>query len=107
MSDTDPSTINMQDHDLLIATYTLQRELIRRFDDYIKSNDALHQRTSEELRSFGLNQVKLDGELVTVKGLWNSLDERVDRVENLNKWLSAAALIGAIVATAISLIGKL
>jgi len=111
-----PNTdINMKDHDLLIASYTLQQEMIRRLDDYIKSNDELHRQASTERHEVKTAQVKLEGQLTTVKGLWSNLDEKVDReceqvndrlskVENNSKWFSVAAIIGSIIAGAISIL---
>lgn len=112
MANTD---INMKDHDILIATYTLQQELVRRFDEYIKSNDERHQRASVELNETRRKQVQFDGEIVNVKGLVSNLDEKIEReCEQMNKrvsksegdakWFNVAAIIGSIVAGAISIL---
>ena len=111
-----PNTdINMKDHDILIATYTLQQEMIRRLDEYIKSNDERHQHTNDEMNATRRAQVRIDGDIVSVKGMWNSLDEKVDRevgqlgerlskVEVNSKWFNVAAIIGSIIAGAISIL---
>ena len=96
--------INLKDHDILIATYTLQQEIIRRFDDYIKSNEEIHARTATEMNELSRNQIKTDGEILSLKGMVSNLDERVDKSESNNRWMSVAAIIGSIIAAALSIL---
>lgn len=100
----DTDKINLQDHDLLIAVYTLQQEFNRRLDEYIKIDNEKHTRTTSEIQSLNIAQTRVDGEITSMKGMWNTLDERIDSIDTLNKWLSVAALIGAIAAVTIGLI---
>jgi len=100
----EPQDIAMKDHDLLIATYTLQKELIRQFGEFTKTNNERQTKFTTELNEIGRNQVKLDGEIVSIKGMWSALDERIDKSESTNKWLAVAAVLGSIIAGALSVI---
>ena len=94
--------IDLKDHDILIATYTLQKELMRRFDDYVKANDELHKETSSKISEMGKSQIRVDGDITILKGMFSTLDERLDELEKKNIIMSAAAGIGALIAGAIA-----
>ena len=107
--------INMKDHDILIATYTLQQELIRRFDDYIKSNEARHTQTEKELSEAGRHRTRIDGEISSLKGAISNSDEklsnrivamedRIEKAEVSSRWLNVAAVVGSIIAGTISIL---
>jgi hypothetical protein len=94
--------IIMKDHDILIAVHTLQTEMMRRWDEYAKTNDARHEQTSRELGEISRTQIKVDGDITSVKGMFNTLDERVDKLESKNLWMTIASYIGIIIAGVIA-----
>ena len=101
LTDTDRKII-MKDHDVLIAVYTLQQEMNRRFDAYIESNDKRLASYSQEIGEMGRTLIRLDGDITQVKGMFSNLDERIDKLESKNLWMTAAAYIGVIVAGVIA-----
>jgi len=101
LTDTDRKII-MKDHDVLIAVYTLQQEMNRRFDAYIESNDKRLASYSQEIGEMGRTLIRLDGDISQVKGMFSNLDERIDKLESKNLWMTAAAYIGVIVAGVIA-----
>ena len=101
LTDTDRKII-MKDHDVLIAVYTLQQEMNRRFDAYIESNDKRLASYSQEIGEMGRTLIRLDGDITQVKGMFSNLDERIDKLESKDLWMTAAAYIGVIVAGVIA-----
>ena len=101
LTDTDRKII-MKYHDVLIAVYTLQQEMNRRFDAYIESNDKRLASYSQEIGEMGRTLIRLDGDITQVKGMFSNLDERIDKLESKNLWMTAAAYIGVIVAGVIA-----
>lgn len=94
--------INMKDHDILVSTHTLMGELMRRFESYIETNNARLIQTERGMSEIAKNQVRLDSENVSIKGMYNSLDERMDRFESKSFWMDAAGYIGVVVAGVIA-----
>jgi peptidoglycan hydrolase CwlO-like protein len=92
----------MKDHDVLIAVYTLQQEMNRRFDSYIQSNDERLSAQSKEVSEIGRTLIRLDGDIAQIKGMFSNLDERIDKLENKNLWMTVGAYIGVIVAGVIA-----
>jgi hypothetical protein len=101
LTDTDKKII-MKDHDVLIAVYTLQQEMNRRFDEYMKANDARLVLQDKEVSEMGRTLIRIDGDIATIKGMFSNLDERIDKLESKNLWMTAAAYIGVIVAAVIA-----
>lgn len=91
-----------KDHDILIAVHTLQQEMMRRFDENTKANELRHTEHEREIRTIALNQAKLDGDITSIKGMYNSLDERIDGLENKNIWMTGASWIGIVIAGVIA-----
>lgn len=75
-------TEGQSDHDLLVRNVTLQEVLIRRVEEYIKSNNERLETTERGLKEISINQVRLDGDITTIKGWQSSLE---DKLENLEK----------------------
>lgn len=94
--------IIMKDHDILIAVYTLQTDMIRRFDDYIKTNNERIDKTNQELGAVSREQIRVSGDITSIKGTISNLDERIDKLEAKNMWMIVASYIGAIVAGTIA-----
>lgn len=101
LSDTNEKIV-MKDHDILIAVHTLQTELIRRFDEYIKSNDARHQQNEKEMGQIAKAQIRLDGDIINIKGMISNLDERIDKQEIKSFRMDAAGYVAVIIAGAIA-----
>lgn len=101
LTDTDRKII-MKDHDVLIAVYTLQQEMNRRFDSYIQSNDERLSVQSKEVSEIGRTLIRLDGDIAQIKGMFSNLDERIDKLENKNLWMTVGAYVGVIVAGVIA-----
>ena len=101
LTDTDRKII-MKDHDVLIAVYTLQQEMIRQLSEYIKSNDERHRTTEKEVSEMSRTIIRLDGDITSVKEMFHSIDERVDKLESKNLWMTVGAYIGVIVAGVIA-----
>lgn len=95
-------TFSGNDHDILIEVRTLQSELMRRFDESTKSVAESISKTNSELEKVSREQLRLSGDITTVKGTISSLDERIDRLENKNLWMTMASYVGVIVAGAIA-----
>lgn len=101
LTDTDRKII-MKDHDVLIAVYTLQQEMNRRFDAYIQSNDERLTNQSREIGEMSRTLIRVDGDIAQMKGMYSNLDERIDKLESKNLWMTAAAYIGVIIAGVIA-----
>jgi hypothetical protein len=101
LTDTDRKII-MKDHDVLIAVYTLQQEMNRRFDEYMKSNDARLVVQDKEMSEMGRTLIRIDGDITSIKGMFSNLDERIDKLEGKNLWMTVGAYIGVIVAGVIA-----
>lgn len=94
--------MQFKDHDILIAVHTLQQEMMRRLDEQSKAYDLRHAAHEREIHAISINQTQVNGDITSVKGMVNSLDERIDRLESKNLWLTAGSYIGVIVASAIA-----
>ncbi len=94
--------INMKDHDILIAVHTLQMESMRRFDDYLKSNEERHRSNEREVGEMARNLIRTDGDITQIKGMVNALDERIDKLESKNLWMTAGSYVGVIIAGVIA-----
>ena len=101
MTDTDRKII-LKDHDVLIAVYTLQQEMNRRFDEYMKDNNARLAATDKEVGDMGRTLIRVDSDLAQIKGMYNNLDERMDRIESKSIWMNVGGYIGVIVAGVIA-----
>jgi hypothetical protein len=99
-------TILTSDHDILVATYTLQQVLVGRLEDYIKGNNERLGRTEAELQSIAREQIRVNGELTNLKGVVSNvneqMDDRLDKLENKNTWMNVGAYLGVIVAGVIA-----
>lgn len=100
-TDTDKRIIT-KDHDILIAVYTLQTDMMRRLDEYMKTNNERIDKTNQELGAVSREQIRVSGDITNIKGNINSLDERIDRLEAKNLWMTGASYVGVIVAGAIA-----
>jgi hypothetical protein len=94
--------IVLKDHDILIAVHTLQTEMMRRFDDYAKVNDERHSSHVRELHTLSIDQVKINGDIAQIKGMYSTIDERIDKLEAKNLWMTAGSYLGVIVAGTIA-----
>jgi len=98
MTDSSP----LKDHDLLVATYTLQQELSRQFGEYIRANDEKVRMNEKNIQAAELNQARLDGEILSLKGMISRLDERMDGQERTSLGMNIGGYIGIIIAGAIA-----
>ena len=101
MGDTGEKII-MKDHDILISVHTLQTEMIRRMDGYIESNNQRILQTEREMSELSKHQVKIDGEIVSLKGMYSSIDERMDKSEAKSFWMDAVGYLGILIAGVIA-----
>jgi hypothetical protein len=85
--------INMKDHDILVSTHTLMGELMRRFEGYIDTNNTRIMQNEREISEIARNQVRLDSENMSLKGMINALDERLDETEK--KWKVGDLMVAA------------
>lgn len=92
----------MKDHDILIAVYTLQQEMTRRFDSYIESNNDRIGKNEQELQAVAREQIRVSGEITSLKGMYNSLDERMDKFEAKSFWMDATGYLGILIAGVIA-----
>lgn len=92
----------LKDHDLLVATYTLQQELSRQFGEYIRANDERVRNNDKAIQAASLNQARMDGEILSIKGMIDRLDERIDSQEKTSLWMNVGGYIGIIVAGVIA-----
>jgi hypothetical protein len=97
LSDTNEK-INMKDHDILVSTHTLMGELMRRFEGYIETNNARIIQTEREMSEIAKNQIRLDSENVSIKGMVSALDERMDKLEVKSVRMDLIAYVGAVIA---------
>lgn len=92
----------LKDHDLLVATYTLQQELSRQFGEYIRANDERVRTNEKDIQAASLNQARIDGEIMSMKGMISRLDERLDGQEKTSLGMNVGGYIGIIIAGVIA-----
>ena len=97
-----PEESPLRDHDLLVATYTLQQELSRQFGEYIRANDERVLANDKQIQSVNINQARLDGEILSIKGLISRLDERIDEQERRSLGMNVGGYVGIIIAGVIA-----
>lgn len=94
--------INMKDHDILVSTHTLMGELMRRFEGYIDTNNARILQTEREMGEVARNQVRLDSENTSIKGMVSALDERIEKMDAHWKRGDIALAVGTLIAGVIA-----
>ena len=50
----------------------------------------------------GRTLIRVDSDLAQIKGMYNNLDERMDRIESKSIWMNVGGYIGVIVAGVIA-----
>jgi hypothetical protein len=100
LSDTDQK-ITMKDHDILIATYTLQQENLRRQDDDRRAAVERGQQISLELRTISIEQARITTEFKNLQDDNLTLLKRVERLESKSNVWDAVNSLGIVVSGAI------
>ncbi len=74
--------IIMKDHDILIATYTLQQEALRRQDEDRRASVDRGNQISLELRTISVEQARISTEVLNFKQDYTQMDRRMDNMES-------------------------
>jgi hypothetical protein len=89
--------IIMKDHDILIATYTLQQESLRRQDEDRRAATERGNTITVELRTIAIEQAKISTEFNNFKNDYEGLTKRMDTMETKSNRIDLAIAVGAII----------
>src|SRR5688572_8778683 len=90
--------IIMKDHDILIATYTLQQESLRRQDEDRRAAVERGNTIQIELRTISVEQARISTEVTNFKQDYTQMDRRFDNLESKSMRMDLISYILAAVA---------
>lgn len=94
--------IGREDHDILIEVRTVVKKMEQTLDKSTEANEARHVAHEKELRQLYITNTQQDGDIASMKGMINTLDERIDELEKKNILMAGASWIGIIIASVIA-----
>lgn len=73
--------VNMKDHDVLIAVFTMQQEMSRRMDEDRRAAQERGLTLAGEMKAIAIEQARIATEITNFKSNAQEMDKRIDNLE--------------------------